>query len=75
MPVDLQTPIVPHWKDLNLLYKHKLNSEEKKDFNTSFALSKGHHLHKAYVIGGYIFFWLAVQRSLKLPSYINEYTP
>ena len=28
MPVDLQRPTVPLWKDLNLLNKHKLNSEE-----------------------------------------------
>ena len=28
MPVDLQRPTVPLWEDLNLLNKHKLNSEE-----------------------------------------------
>ena len=60
MSVDLHRPTVPHWKDLNLLYKHKLNSEEKKDFNTSYALSKCPHLHRAYVISGCISFWLAV---------------
>ena len=29
-------------------------------FNTSYALSKLPHLHRAYVIGGCISFWLAV---------------
>ena len=32
MPIDLQRPTVPLWKDLNLFNKHKLNSEEKKTF-------------------------------------------
>ena len=30
-------------------------------FNTSYALSKVPHLHRAYVISGCIFFWLAVR--------------
>ena len=32
----------------------------KRIFNTSYALSKRPHLHRAYVIGGCILIWLAV---------------
>ena len=34
-------------------------------FNTSYALSKRPHLHRAYVISGCIFFWLAVSKHCK----------
>ena len=60
MLVDLQRPTVSLWKDLNLLNKHKLNLEGKKDFNTSYALSKWPYSHRAYLIRGCISFWLAV---------------
>ena len=34
----------------------------KRIFNTSFALSKWPHLHRAYVISGCAFFWLAIAK-------------
>ena len=37
----------------------------QKIFNVSYTLSKRPHLHSAYVIGGCIFFWLAVHTSIK----------
>ena len=47
-----------------MFFKSPTNSisieRTKRIFNTICALSKRPHLHRAYVIGGSIFFWLAV---------------
>ena len=63
-PVDLQTPTVPLWKYLNLLKNSSSTEKTKRIFNTSYALSKWPTLHRAYVISGCIFFWLAVNTQL-----------
>ena len=41
-------------------------------FDISYDLSKWPHLHKAYVINGCIFFWLAVQYSFSILVFVSE---
>ena len=40
----------------------------KRVFNVSYTLSKRPHLHRAYVISGCIFFWLAVYEQQRMQS-------